>query len=171
MRPLSTLFVSICGFSAALIATAASANLQISFIEGAPKDRFQIENMGTCNVSASTLRLDLSTSKGALIFDVTRDGAGVEVFQPFEMLQGGAALSEIPNVVDGQSSVDLEISELTPGAVIAFSIDVDDTVGQREITVAGSEIDGATASLIKGQETTISTFTSQAYTALSLSSC
>ena len=38
----------------------------------------------------------------------------------------------------------LDLASLTPDAPVAFTIDVDDTMGAREITVARSEILGAT---------------------------
>jgi hypothetical protein len=129
------------------LSTAGLADLSVRFIEGAPKDRFEIKNFGACAVTASTLTLDLTTSQGALIFDVTGSGAGVEVFQPFEVIDGREALTTLPNIVDGQNSIDLPISTLGSGASIAFTIDVDDTLGAREITVTGSEISGATVKL------------------------
>ncbi|MBT8459636.1 MAG: aggregation factor core [Boseongicola sp.] len=143
-------------------ANTAHADLSVRFVEGAPKDSFRIENTGTCDIAASTLRLDLSASQGALIFDVTDTGAGVEVFQPFEMVDGSTALNSIPTVLDGQSAIDLDIKTLAPGAVISFTIDVDDTVGQREITVSGSEIAGAMVSLERGRLLSTATFSSAA---------
>ena len=126
-----------------LSVTTASATLSVTFTEGAPKDRFRIENTGTCAITTSTLRLDLSASQGGLIFDVTGAGQGVEVYQPFELVEGEEALRSLPTVRDGQKAIDLEIATLAPGQAIAFTIDVDDTIGQREITVTGAEIAGA----------------------------
>ena len=131
-----------------LLSTAGHADLSVRFIEGAPKDRFEIKNVGACAVTASTLTLDLTTSQGALIFDVTGSGAGVEVFQPFEVIAGREALTTLPTIVDGQNSIDLPIATLGAGARIAFTIDVDDTLGAREITVTGSEFSGATVKLV-----------------------
>ncbi|MCP4824563.1 MAG: aggregation factor core [Shimia sp.] len=129
-------------------AATGQADLHVRFIEGAPKDRFEITNHSACTISSSTITLDLASSQGALIFDVTGNGAGVEVFQPFEIVSGREALATLPTILDGQNAVDLPISTLVSGASIAFTIDVDDTLGAREVTVTGSEISGATVKLV-----------------------
>ncbi|MBO9453111.1 aggregation factor core [Tropicibacter sp. R16_0] len=154
-----------------LSATVAQAGLSIRFIEGAPKDRFQIENTGSCDITAATLRLDLSSSQGALIFDVTSTGAGVEVFQPFELVEGQEALASVPAVVDGQNTLDLAVDRLKPGAAIGFTIDVDDTIGTRQITVTGSEIEGAKVSITQGAEVTAATFNGKARAELQTTGC
>ena len=128
------------------IATPALADIRVVFDEGAPKDRFKIQNAGDCAFEASQVTLDLSTSSAGLIFDVTDRGAGVEVYQPFQLIEGSQALSSVPLVRDGQSEITFDIVALDPGASIEFTIDVDDTLGEREITVSGSEIEGATVS-------------------------
>ena len=124
------------------------ADLHVRFIEGAPTDRFEITNQSACAISGSTIMLDLAPSQGALIFDVTAAGAGVEVFQPFEIIAGREALTTLPTIQDGQNAVDLPISTLGSGESIAFTIDVDDTLGAREITVTDAEISGATVKLV-----------------------
>lgn len=129
------------------VAHMANADLTVRFIEGAPKDRFQIENAGNCPIVNTALQLDLSTSKAGLIFDVSPAGEGVEVFQPFEIVAGADALGALNPVDDGQSDVTLQITELAPAGIIAFTIDVDDTLGTRAITVSGAEIEGATVRL------------------------
>ncbi|WP_164661226.1 aggregation factor core [Tropicibacter sp. Alg240-R139] len=152
-------------------ASAAQAELSVTFIESAPKDRFVISNSGSCDIVSGTLRLELSSSKGALIFDVTGSGAGVEVYQPFELIEGRSALSKIPSVMDGQTALDLDIDHLKSGASIAFTIDVDDTLGAREITVTGSEISGATLHLTQGNRTNSAAFSSAATATLPSRSC
>lgn len=144
------------------MSTAGLADLSIRFIEGAPKDRFEIKNVGACTLPVSSITLDLSTSHGGLIFDVTGRGAGVKVFQPFEVVAGEDVFSTLPTVVDGQNKLDLPISELDAGASIAFTIDVDDTLGKREITVSGSEIAGATVTLVDSASETTATFDAEA---------
>ncbi|MGR3636402.1 MAG: aggregation factor core [Shimia sp.] len=158
-------------FVFSLLATMGHADLSVRFVEGAPKDRFEIKNVGACALTASTIQLDLSTSRGALIFDVSNSGAGVEVFQPFEVVSGQDAFAEMPSVVDGQNAVDLKISKLNPGANIAFTIDVDDTLGAREITVTGSEIAGATVTQIGTDGRTTAQFDSQARAQVADISC
>ena len=63
----------------------AAADIAVRFVESAPKDRFIIENLGDCALTAAGLTLDMAGSAGGLIFDVTGSGAGVEVFQPFDL--------------------------------------------------------------------------------------
>ncbi|WP_170429727.1 aggregation factor core [Ruegeria arenilitoris] len=152
-------------------ATSLQAGVQIRFIEGAPKDRFVLTNVGTCEVEASTLKIDLSQSAGRLIFDVAENGAGVEVYQPLEFVEGVDALRQLPLVVDGQNTIELEITSLAIGDKLAFTIDVDDTIGQREITVTGSEIEGATVSFADADETNTATFTSEALVNVTTKDC
>ncbi len=167
MLPKSILAVPLLLFTA----TSLQADFQIRFIEGAPKDRFILTNFGTCEVEASTLKIDLSKSAGRLIFDVTDKGAGVEVFQPLEFVEGADALRQIPAVVDGQDTIELEIASLAAGDTLAFTIDVDDTIGQREITVTGSEIEGATVSYTVAEETSTATFSSDALVNVTIRDC
>ncbi len=152
-------------------ATSPQAGVQIRFVEGAPKDRFVLTNVGACNVEASTLKIDLSQSAGRLIFDVTEKGAGVEAFQPLEFVEGADNLRQIPAVVDGQDTIELEIASLAAGDKLAFTIDVDDTIGQREITVTGSEIEGATVSYTDANETRTATFSSEALVKVTTKDC
>jgi hypothetical protein len=46
-------------------------------------------------------------------------------------------------VLDGDQVVSLNLNHLKKGQIFAFTIDVDDTAGSREITVSGSELSGA----------------------------
>ena len=56
---------------ALLLAGPAAADLEVTFRDGAPKDRFSITNSGTCDLSAMSVLIDLSSSPAGLIFDVT----------------------------------------------------------------------------------------------------
>ncbi|MEP2028648.1 MAG: aggregation factor core [Paracoccaceae bacterium] len=147
------------------------ADLQVRFIEGAPKDRFVLKNVGACDIRDTTVSIDLSTSAGQLIFDVSEAGAGVEVFQPLELVGGANALRESPVVVDGQNAIDLEIKSLASGEKLAFTIDVDDTVGQREITVSGSEMLGAIVSLTSAVESNTAVFSTDAKANVTMAGC
>ena len=129
----------------------AMAEVRVDFIEGAPKDRFVVSNLGTCPLKAADVSLDLSGSAAGLIFDVTASGAGVEVFQPFEVVKGEQYLTALPVVRDGDRRIELQIDGLPVGQSVVFTIDVDDTAGEREITVSDSEIRGATVSLRTAQ--------------------
>ncbi len=155
----------------AMMASTAQADLNVKFVEGAPKDRFRIENTGTCDIQNASLSIDLSSSQGGLIFDVTSAGAGVEVFQPFEIVEGRESLSELPTILDGQSNVTLQIDELQPNEVIVFSIDVDDTLGQREITVTGSEIEGGSIGFEMAQRQEVALFSPSSFAEVTLSDC
>ncbi|MGR3501744.1 aggregation factor core [Pseudaestuariivita sp.] len=126
------------------------ADVVVSFRDGAPKDRFEVANVGDCDLGAGRLALDFAGSAGGLIFDVTDRGAGVEVFQPFEIVEGAEYLDGFAEIADGDSFALLEFSGMPAGARFAFTIDVDDTGGGREITVSGSEIAGATATWTQG---------------------
>lgn len=163
---------SLCAIAAlALTATAGSAELRASFIEGAPKDRFQFTNASACVLKDAEVLLDLSTSTAGLIFDVTAQGGGVEVYQPLDIVAGSQQLAAIPVVEDGQSSIRLNIVELSPGDVIAFTIDVDDTLGSRAITVSGAEIAGASVSVLQGDMRSSGVFSERAEASLDLPNC
>lgn len=125
------------------LATSASADITTTFKEGAPKDRFTFTNTGDCALGETKITLDLTGTRGKLVFDVTSSGAGVEVFQPFELVSGASNVTSAPRVSDGDKTLTLSLSALPKGAAVAFTIDVDDTIGAREITVTGSEISGA----------------------------
>lgn len=134
----------VAGLTVAIVsAGAAFADIIVEFDEGAPKDRFSIVHAGDCPLNDVTVTIDLGASAAGLIFDVTAQGAGVQVFQPLELVAGRDLLDEVPNVGDGDNSIALPIARFLPGAEIAFTIDVDDTAGTREITVSAAEIEGA----------------------------
>lgn len=141
-----------CGL-ALLLTSVAQANIEVRFSEGAPKDRFTISNQGKCSLKNLTVDLDLSKSQGKLIFDVTGAGAGVEVFQPFEVTEGKLKLASGTRVKDGDSGMSLSIESLKPSQRVSFTIDVDDTLPNGAlgmIRVAGSEIKGGTVSVKAG---------------------
>lgn len=129
--------------ASSLLALPALADIEVSFREGAPKDRFTITNTGTCDLGPVDVTINLTGSSAGLVFDVTDQGAGVEVFQPFELVSGEDLLSSTPNVRDGDNALTLALSSLGQGQSVSFTIDVDDTIGAREITVSGAEITGA----------------------------
>ncbi|PWQ96515.1 aggregation factor core [Leucothrix arctica] len=137
------LFSSACVLMLFLGQTA-QANIEVSFIESAPKDRFVINNVGGCALDNLTLDIDLSKSAGRLIFDTTSSGAGVEVFQPFEVREGAIKVTSPEGVKDGDSKLSISIATLPSGKSVSFTIDVDDTLPRSalgNIRVAGSEIE------------------------------
>ena len=153
------------------LATPAAADLTMRFSEGAPKDRFTLTNNGACALPVMTVTLDLGTAPAGLIFDVTASGAGVEVFQPFELVAGADLLREVPVILDGDASITLPLRGLGAGQSVAFTIDVDDTGGGREITVNGSEIAGASLRAEIEGKTQTGTFTTNAVATVSTAAC
>jgi hypothetical protein len=80
-----------------------------------------------------------------LIFDVTEAGAGVEVFQPVEVVSGGQNIEAVTDVADGDQSLKVTLMDLAADAQAVLTVDMDDTDGGRQITVSGFEMAGATA--------------------------
>lgn len=154
-----------------LIATAAQADLHVRFTEGAPKDRFVVTNKGACAIEAAKITIDLAGSESGLIFDVTAAGSGVEVFQPFEVVAGGEHIVRQPRVLDGDQSVALQVSDFGMGKSVAFTIDVDDTAGAREITVSNSELRGATVSAQLGAQLYSTSFSDGSELTLNTKAC
>lgn len=167
MKPLALCFVAL---GAAATAAPALADLDVRFVEGAPKDRFSVTNTGACPLGPVALVIDLDGSAGRLIFDTTASGAGVQVFQPFALVAGAGLVEGLPQVSDGDTRIALQLSELAAGDTVAFTIDVDDTIGRREITVDGSEIAGAGVTLT-GAATASATFGSSARATLATPAC
>lgn len=153
------------------IGVMANANILTQFDEGAPKDRFTFTNQSACSMDNVELLLDLSTSLAGLVFDIQAGGSGVEVFQPLEFVVGSNLLSAMPTVEDGANSVVLDIASLPSGAAISFTIDIDDTLGGREITVNGSEISGASVTLIRADRPVTATFSSAAKAEIEITDC
>ena len=126
----------ICGFST-----------EVQFVEGAPRDRFIVQNTSSDAWRIVSLSLDLSSSAGNLIFDITAEGAGVDVFQPFRGDGGEASLTSDPTVTDGDQSLVLDFANFAPGSQYRFSMDVDDQLTNSDlgqIRVSSSEMQGAT---------------------------
>ncbi|MEM9629614.1 MAG: aggregation factor core [Pseudomonadota bacterium] len=147
------------------------ADVQVRFDEGAPKDHFTISNIDGCSLGATAITIDLRGSPYGLIFDVTGRGAGVEVFQPFELSQGGENLKALPEVLDGDNQLTLDLNGLAAGASISFTIDVDDTANNREITVSGAEIMGAGVVVRTQVSSSTASFNEDAIANVVMSSC
>ncbi len=130
-------------FIAAISLPSARADIVVNFVESAPKDRFVIENTSECDFENLIVEIDLTGSVGRLIFDTTATGAGVEVFQPFEVREGDVRLLSENQVHDGERMLSVGIKKLSPDTSVSFTIDVDDTLPKSElgnIRVTGSEI-------------------------------
>ena len=126
-----------------LLASSSYADISVSFRDGAPKDRITLTN-DACDLTNATLTIDLAETPAGLIFDVTSAGAGVEVFQPVEVTAG--AITVRP-VVDGAQVLIMDIPSFPRGSAFSLTADLDDTVSNRQITVSGSEMIGASVSL------------------------
>lgn len=152
-------------------ATPVAADITVRFIEGAPKDRFEFTLVGACATGPAILSLDLAPAPSGLVFDVTGSGAGVEVFQPFEMVAGGDQMTAAPQVTDGDTGLSLEVASLIPTELVAFTIDIDNTIGRSATVVTGSEISGATAQVVIGDWSGIGTFGPDARATIPYSGC
>ncbi len=163
------------GCSLVCISTSAYANLRIKFVESAPKDWFALTNMTDCEFNNVQMSIDLSNSAGKLIFDTTASGAGVEVFQPFEVRSGDVALTSSDEVVDGDRTLAVLISSLKPGETASFTIDVDDTATNSElgmIRVSGSEITGSEVAIsIDGEAAMVGTLNERGELILDQAAC
>lgn len=152
----------------------ANADVVASFEDGAPKDRFAIRYEGACDAGPLDIVIDLSTSVGRLIFDATEKGAGVEVFQPFELTAGADRVIEASPVRDGDQRITLTVSGLSDGDLVAFTIDVDDQLAQSplgQIRVTGAEIEGATLSIRSGDLIAEAVFDSAAKAVAAFTPC
>ena len=117
----------------------------MSFYESAPKDSFVLKNTSECVLEDLVFNVDLSKTAGRLIFDTTSSGAGVEVFQPFEVVNGSLTLVSSAKVNDGDTNLKIKIKRIAPTDSVSFTIDVDDTLAKSalgNIRVADAEIAG-----------------------------
>ncbi|QFT59698.1 hypothetical protein FIU94_12760 [Sulfitobacter sp. THAF37] len=154
-----------------LWAGSAQADLSLRFIEGAPEDRFVLTNDGTCPLAEATLTLDIGAAPAGLLFDTTPGGAGVDVHQPFEVIEGRGALLGLPDLSDGDTVLTLNLAGLPSGGAVSFSLDVDDSGTGRPETIAGSEIEGAMVTLVMGETTLDMPFSDQAVAVIPIAPC
>lgn len=158
-----------------LVSVNTFSDILIRFEESAPTDRFTIQNKGSCTLNALTLFLDVSSSVGKLLFDTTASGAGENVFQPFRIAEGQGVLSLAKEINDGDSQINLAITELKPSQVVSFTIDVDDTLTNSELRttrIVGFEIENGTV-LVSGKSFSPATgvFTDDSVALVQLPSC
>ncbi|APE43778.1 hypothetical protein BOO69_10410 [Sulfitobacter alexandrii] len=154
-----------------LWAGAAQADLSLRFVEGAPKDRFVLTNDGTCPLAEATLTLDIGAAPAGLLFDTTPGGAGVDVHQPFDVIEGRGALLGVPELADGDTVLTLNLAGLPPEGVVSFTVDVDDSGTGRPETITGSEIAGAVVTLVLGETTLEMAFSDQAVAVIPIAPC
>lgn len=121
-------------------------DLNVKFIESAPRDRFVIQNNSSTSVEILSASIDLSSSQGDLIFDTEDGGTGVEVFQQFKSETDKVKLVFYPDVRDGDSQLDIAFEKFAQFEEYQFSIDVDDQNSKSDlgqIRVTGGELAGA----------------------------
>ena len=152
-------------------ASPAYADLKAKFDEGAPKDRFTFTNTGNCSITGAVIKLDLSTSDAGLIFDTTASGKGVEVFQPLEIVSGATSIVDMTNPRDGDNSLEIRVGELPAQKSIAFTVDIDDTLGKSETVVSDLEISGTSVEMIIGSTVLRGSFETTPQTILSTPEC
>ncbi|MEM1365763.1 MAG: hypothetical protein AAGH82_08430 [Pseudomonadota bacterium] len=153
MTPFSFTLISLVALAALTFAAAAEGTHQsicgvvinARFIEGAPTDRFEIENASANGWSISSATFDLSQTPAGLVFDTEDGGGGLEVFQPFKAAESSAKLGGISGLTDGGTTLILNFTSFAPGETFAFTIDIDDSLensARRQTQVVGSEIEG-----------------------------
>lgn len=152
-------------------ATTGNADINVTFSEGAPKDAFSFSATDGCLSGPVEITLDLSGSDAGLIFDVSQLGQGVEVYQPFELVSGGDLVTGVSEVADGDTSLTLNLTALPVEQPVRFTIDLDDTIGAREITVSGAEIAGASVIVTAGGIGMTGTFGSDARAVVPIADC
>lgn len=124
-----------------LIPSTALADLVVTISEASPTDLITIENQSDCDLYDFNMQLDLRSSAGGLIFDITAGGAGASVYQPFEILEGQSAVRNFARVTDGEQVGFIEFSTLEAGQRVIFMVDMDDT--QADSTFGQTVLDGA----------------------------
>ncbi|MEM8871040.1 MAG: aggregation factor core protein MAFp3, isoform C [Pseudomonadota bacterium] len=152
----------------------AMAEVNATFREGAPVDRFFIQNAGLCDLGPVTLTIDLSPSSAQLIFDVTAQGAGVEVYQPIQVKAAASVVYRVNAVTDGMQVVKVELSSFGAGERVEISGDLDDTLTESalgQIRVAGTEIAGARVILNAAGREVSAAFDTQAQAILANPPC
>ena len=166
----------VVGFATLMLMSASvvHANVIVEFIEGAPKDRFVVTNTGQCLLQGLRVDIDLINTTGGLIFDTTATGAGVQVFQPFEVSSGDIALNVKARVNDGDTELSITVASIQPMASVGFTIDVDDTVRNSErgmIIVSAAEMEGGMVTVTQGSFASSGVFGRNSSATVIMASC
>lgn len=166
----------VVGFTTLMLMSASfvHANVIVEFIEGAPKDRFVVTNTGQCLLQGLRVDIDLMNTAGGLIFDTTATGAGVQVFQPFEVSSGDIALNVKARVNDGDTELSITVASIQPMASVGFTIDVDDTVLNSElgmIIVSAAEMEGGMVTVTQGSFASSGVFGHNSSATVIMASC
>lgn len=133
----------------------AAAEIAVRFIEGAPTDRFEILNDSPCDPGGVRLEIDLAGARAGLYVDATAGGVGLQVSQPFRLVEGADLLTAADPVRDGDRLIGLNLSALPTGRRLAFTLDLDDELEQSDrgrTQISGAEISGAGFRLMRGSD-------------------
>ncbi|WP_193182024.1 hypothetical protein [Nisaea sediminum] len=121
------------------------ADLAVSFTESSPVDLIVVENRSDCDLHDFGLQIDLRSSAGGLVFDISEGGAGASVYQPFEILEGREAVRGFSPVRDGDRTASIQFGTLEARRRVIFMVDVDDTLTDgawSQTVIDGLEIAG-----------------------------
>jgi len=157
-----------------MLSSQAAAQIEVSYVDSAPTDIFEIRNLSACPSGMMEVTIDLQGSDAGLLFDTTPTGVGVEVSQPFVLTRGAEYLTAVPQVSDGARQLTLSVTDLPGQSVIGFTIDVDDTLeqsGNGQIRVSGFEMAGASVRLTGDAVAETAPFDETGQATLSLNTC
>ncbi len=100
-----------------------------------------------------------------------RKGQVFRCFNPLFLLPVKTCVSAVPDVRDGDTVLTMGLKQLIADQPVAFTIDVDDTTGGREITVNGAEISGAKVTLTTHDTEYSGVFSDQASALIETPAC
>ena len=129
-----------------LLPSAALADLAVTFIEASPSDLFIVENLNDCEYYDFGMQIDLRSSAGGLLFDISEGGAGASVYEPFGIAEGRDSVRSFAPVTDGDRVASILFDRLEGRGRVIFTVDVDDTLPEGlygQTVIDSSEIVGA----------------------------
>ncbi|MGI9569834.1 MAG: hypothetical protein ACR2PH_08885 [Desulfobulbia bacterium] len=133
--------------------TACGPYIQVNYAEDSP-DYFEILNQSGEGWSLTSLKIDLRTSAGNVIFDTVAGGYGSASPFPFREYSGDVRLTGVSGVIDGGHELVLNFENFTPGNTFSFIVDLDDQLEYSEFGqahVSDSElIDAGIEAILQG---------------------
>ena len=106
-----------------LFTTPAMAEIEVQFY--VENDGFSITNLDGCPLSDVEIKIDISSSSGALVFDTFPGPPGLNQSQSLRILRGSDFLSQTPAVKDGSQKLTLAVKELPSDESILVALDTD----------------------------------------------
>lgn len=159
------LFVALCA------SPAMAEDFRASVVEGAPRDRFILEHLGSCRIERVVVTIDFSGAPTGVYFDVTPNGAGLNVSQPVQIIEGAGHVAETPAVLDGDQTLVLTLRDLEPGVRVVLTGDLDDVAPTSiagRTRIGGDEILGSVLRARVGDRERVADFTSSGVATLPL---